>query len=186
MQRLEKILAQKTAPKVPEWPSYGNLDNVTQNPHFLKKCKGVTKRKFFKNHQKVALAWKAQKHWRKLNYTLIKMHLKCKNCTRFRHKQWLQKCPNGQVMAIIARLPKTRIFWKRERGEKDKFFKNRLKTSPRFKGLTALWRRLHYTLISMQLKLKDWRKFWRKRRIQNCLNGQFMAHFARLPKTRIF
>ena len=63
MQRLEKILAQKTAPKVPEWPSYGNLGGkVTQNPHFLKKCKGGTKENFSKIAQKVALVWKAQKH----------------------------------------------------------------------------------------------------------------------------
>ena len=54
--RLEKILAQTPAPKVPEWPSYGNLGKVTQNPHFLKKCKGGTKENFSKITQKVALA----------------------------------------------------------------------------------------------------------------------------------
>ena len=43
VQRLEKILGQK---KVPEWPSYGNLSKVTQNPHFLEKCKGGTKGNF--------------------------------------------------------------------------------------------------------------------------------------------
>ena len=37
-QRLKKILAQKTAPKLPEWPSYGNFRKVTQDPHFQKKC----------------------------------------------------------------------------------------------------------------------------------------------------
>ena len=156
-------------------------------PAFSEKVQRGDQGKFFKNRPKSSLRLKGPKAlWRKLNYTLIKMHLKCKNWRKSRHKQWLQKCPNGQVMAIIARLPKTRIFWKRERGDQDKFLKNRLKTSPRLKGLTALWRKLHYTLISLQLKLKDWRKFWRKRRIQNCLNGQVMAHFARLPKTRIF
>ena len=156
-------------------------------PAFSEKVQRGDQGKFFKNRPKSSPRLKGPKAlWRKLNYTLIKMHLKCKNWRKSRHKQWLQKCPNGQVMAIIARLPKTRIFWKRERGDQDKFLKNRLKTSPRLKGLTALWRKLHYTLISLQLKLKDWRKFWRKRRIQNCLNGQVMAHFARLPKTRIF
>ena len=54
-ERLEKILAQKAAPKVPEWPSYGNVCKVTQNPHFLIKCKGGTKRNFSKIAQKVAL-----------------------------------------------------------------------------------------------------------------------------------
>ena len=56
VQRLEKILAHKAAPKVPEWPSYGNSRQVTQNPHFLKKYKGGTKGNFSKIAQKVALA----------------------------------------------------------------------------------------------------------------------------------
>ena len=46
VQRLEMILAQTAAPKVPDWPSYGNFRKVTQNPHFLKKCKGGTKGNF--------------------------------------------------------------------------------------------------------------------------------------------
>ena len=54
-ERLEKILAQKGAPKVPEWPSYGNVCKVTQKRHFLIKCKGGTKRNFSKIAQKVAL-----------------------------------------------------------------------------------------------------------------------------------
>ena len=51
--RLKKILAQKAAPKVPEWPSYDNFRKVTQNPYFLKKGKGGTKRNFLKIAQKV-------------------------------------------------------------------------------------------------------------------------------------
>ena len=35
--RLEKILAKTAAPKMPEWPSYGNLGKVTQKPHFPEK-----------------------------------------------------------------------------------------------------------------------------------------------------
>ena len=62
MQRLETILVKTAALKVPEWPSYGNFRNVTQNPHFLKKCKGGTKGYFSKIAQKDALAEKAQKH----------------------------------------------------------------------------------------------------------------------------
>ena len=55
LQKLEKILAQKAAPKVPEWSSYGNFCKITQKPHFLKKCKGGTKGNFSKIAQKVAL-----------------------------------------------------------------------------------------------------------------------------------
>ena len=44
--RLENILAQTAAPKVPEWASYGNYRKVTQNPDFLEKCEGGTKGNF--------------------------------------------------------------------------------------------------------------------------------------------
>ena len=59
LQRLEKILAHKAALRVPEWPSYGNFSKVTQNPHFLLKCKGGTKETFSKIAKKVALVCKA-------------------------------------------------------------------------------------------------------------------------------
>ena len=39
-QSVEKILAKTAALKVPEWLSYGNSRKATQNPHFLKNCKG--------------------------------------------------------------------------------------------------------------------------------------------------
>ena len=70
MQRLKKILAQKAAPKLPEWPGYGNFCKVTQDPHFLKKYKGATKENFSKIAQKVALVWKTQKHSRANNIIL--------------------------------------------------------------------------------------------------------------------
>ena len=114
------------------------------------------------------------------------MHLKCKDWRRFRRKQRLQKCPNGQVMAIFARSPKTRIFCKSAKGDQGKFFKNRQKSSPCLKGPKALWRKLNYTLIKMHLKCKDWRILWRKQRLQKCPNWQVMAIIARSPKTRIF
>ena len=58
----KRVWGKKAAPKVPEWPSYGNFDKVAQNPHFLKNCKGETKGNFSKNAQKDSLAEKAQKH----------------------------------------------------------------------------------------------------------------------------
>ena len=60
--RFETILAQKAAPKVPEWPSYGNFRQVTQTRIFWKTCKVGTKGNFSKIAQKVVFAWKAQKH----------------------------------------------------------------------------------------------------------------------------
>ena len=62
LQGLDKIVAQKAAPKVPEWPSYRNFRKVTQNTHFLKNCSRGTKGNFSNIAQKVALVWKTQKH----------------------------------------------------------------------------------------------------------------------------
>ena len=60
MQRLDKVFSQTAARKVPEWPSYNNFRKVTQNPHFLKKCKRGTNTNFLKIGQEDALALKAQ------------------------------------------------------------------------------------------------------------------------------
>ena len=52
VQGLAKIWGQKAAPKVHEWSSYGNFGKVTQNPHFLKKCKGGKKEIYQKSPKK--------------------------------------------------------------------------------------------------------------------------------------
>ena len=110
---MEMILAQTTASKMPGWPSDGNFLQGHPKPAFSEKVQRGDQGKFFKNRPKSSPRLKGKKAlWRKLNYTLIKMHLKCKDWRIFWRKQRLQKCPNGQVMAIIARSPKTRIFWK--------------------------------------------------------------------------
>ena len=77
MQRLNKILAQKAAPKLPEWPSYGNFGKVTQNAHFLKKEQSGDEGKFVKNRPKKSPRLKGVKAlWRKWHYPLISMQLK--------------------------------------------------------------------------------------------------------------
>ena len=152
VQRLEKILAHKAAPKVPEWPSYGNFCKVTQNPHFLKKCKGGTKGNFSKNRPKRFPRLKGIKeNWGKWHYPLISMHLKCKDWTRFRRKQRLKKGPNGEVMAISEGHPKPAFSEKVQRGDKEKFFKNPPESSPRLNRPTALWRKCHYPLNCIHL-----------------------------------
>ena len=110
-QRMEKTLAQKAALKVPEWSCYANSRKVTQNPHFLKKCKGATQGKFFKNRPKSSLPLKGPKALcRKWHYPRTSMLLRCKDWRRFWRRRRLIKCPNGEVMAIFAKSPKTRIF----------------------------------------------------------------------------
>ena len=43
MQGLEKIYAQKAAPNVPEWPSYGNSRKLPKTRIFWKSAKGGTR-----------------------------------------------------------------------------------------------------------------------------------------------
>ena len=120
--------------------------------------------KFFKNNQKSSPRLKGRTVlWRKWHYPLISVHLKWKYWIEFWRKRRLQKCPNGQVMAILARSPKTRIFCKTAKEGPSKFFKNRPKSSPRLKGPKALWRKWHYPLIRMHLNFKDWRRLLGKK-----------------------
>ena len=100
---------------------------------FSEKVQRGNHRKFSKNRLNSSPRLKGPKAlWRKLNYTLIKMHFKCKNWKRFRNKQWLQRCPNGQVMAIIPRSPQTRIFCKSAKGGRKKNFQISPKKQPSF------------------------------------------------------
>ena len=143
--RLEKILAQNASPKVQEWQSYGKFRKVTLNPHFSEKVERGDQGKFFKNRPKSSPCLKNPKAlWRKLNYTLIKIKLKCKDCRIFWRKKRLQKCPNGQVMAIIARSPNSRILWKSAKGGPREIFQS----SP--KKQTSL-KRANSTLAEMAL-----------------------------------
>ena len=53
--------------------------------------------------------------------------------------------------------PKPAFSEKVQKGDQEKFFKNRLKRRLRLKGLKARWCRWHCHLISMRLNWKDWR-----------------------------
>ena len=161
MQRLDKILAPKADPKVPEWQSYSNFCKVTKNPHFLKKFQRGDQGIFFKTRPKIRPRLKGLKAlWRKWHYSWIIMLLTCKDWKWFWRKQRLQKCPNGQVMAIFARSQKPAFSEKVQRGDEEKFLKNHPKSSPCLKGSKGLWGKLNYTLYKMHLKCKDWRRFW--------------------------
>ena len=81
--------------------------------------------KFLKNRPKSSPRLKGkQPLWRQWNYPLIKMHLTWKDWKRFRGKQRLKKCPNGQVMSIFGRSPKTHIFRKSAKKETKRSFSN--------------------------------------------------------------
>ena len=78
--RLEKILVQNAAPKVPERQSYGKFRKVTLNPDFSEKVERGDQGKFFKNRPKSSPCLKGPKAlWRNWHYPLISMHLTCKD-----------------------------------------------------------------------------------------------------------
>ena len=93
-------------------------------PAFSKKVQRGDQRKFFKNRPKRCPRLKGPKAlWRKWYYPLNSMHLKSKDWKRFRRQQRLQRCPNGQVMAIFGRSPKTCIFGKKAKVRPRETFK---------------------------------------------------------------
>ena len=140
---MEMILAETTAPKVPKWPSDGNFLQGHPKPAFSKKVQRRDQEKFFKNRPKSSPGLKRSTAlWRKWHSTLTCMHLKCNDWKRFRRKQQLQKCPNGQVMAIFARLFKTGIFWKSAKREPKELFQKSPKKMPSLKRLKGTLARM--------------------------------------------
>ena len=114
---------------------------VTQNPHFLKKCKGGTKRNFSKIAQKVVFVWKAQKHFG-AKHIIPKLV-----CTSSAKTGEDLGANSGYKSARMAKLwqfsqgvPKPSFSEKVERGDQGKFFKNGLKSSLCLKFSKALWR----------------------------------------------
>ena len=156
-------------------------------PAFSEKVQRGDQGIFFKNRPKSSLRLKGAKALcRKWHYTSTSILLRCKDWRRFWRRKRLQKCPNGQVMAIFARSPKSRIFWKSAKGDQGKFFKNRPKSSPRLKGLKALWRKWHYSPFSMHLKCKDWKRFWRKKRLQRVPEWPSYCNFCKVTQNPHF
>ena len=100
-------------------------------PAFSKKVQRRDQEKFFKNCAKSSLRLKGPKaHWRNWHYPSICTHLKCQHWKTFWRKQRLQKCPNGQVMAIFGRSPKTRILRKKAKLRPRETFKKSPKKYP--------------------------------------------------------
>ena len=160
MQRLQKILAQKADPKVPEWLSYGNSRKVTQKPHFLKKCKGETKENFSKIAQKVALPSKTLKHSGSNNIILYLVYTwSAKTAKDFGAKSGSTRARMATLWQFRQGHRKPAFSEKVQREDQGKFFKNRPESSPRLNGLRALWRKWHYPPITMHLKCKVWRRF---------------------------
>ena len=151
-----------------------------KTPIFLKRAKGGPRKIFQKSPKK----WPSLQ---KPNSTLAQMALSCKQYALI--VQRLEKILAARMEKLWQFRqghPKPAFSEKVQRADQGKFYKNRPKSSLRLKGPKALCRKWHYPRTSMLLRCKDWRRFWRRKRLQKCPNGEVMAIFARSPKTRIF
>ena len=76
VQRLEKILAQKADPKVPDLAKLWQFSQRHPKPAFSEKVQRGDQGKFFKNRQKRGPRLKGPKAlWRKWHYPLFSVHL---------------------------------------------------------------------------------------------------------------
>ena len=121
--------------------------------------------------------------WRKCHYLLISMHFKCKHRTTFCFKLPLHKCPYSRVMTMLARKPKSAIFWDFAKGGPRE---NAQKSRPTIGASKTPWRKCHHLLISMHLKCKDRTTFCCKLPLHKCPYSRVMTMLARTPKSAIF
>ena len=176
MQRLEKILAQTAAPNSARMAKSLRVSQGHPKPAFAEKVERWDQGKFFKNRPKSSPCLKGPKAlWRKLNYTLIKMHLKCKDWKYFGANSGSKSVRMGKLWQLSQGHPKPAFSGKEQRGDQGKFFKNHPKSSRRLKGPNALLRKWHYSLICMHLDCKDWRRFWGQQAAAKVPDGQVMA-----------
>ena len=111
------------------------------------------------------------------------MHLKCKHRTTFGCKLLLHKCPYSPVMTMLARTPKSAIFWDFAKGGPRE---NAQKSRRTIGASKTPWRKCHYLLISMHLKCKHRTTYCFKRPLHKCPYSWVMTMFARTPKSAIF
>ena len=89
----------------------------------------------------------------------------------------------GKLWQLSQGHPEPAFSGKVQKGDGEKFSKNRLQSSPCLKSPIKLRTKWHYSLVNMHLKCKE---FGAKKRLQKCPNGQVIAILTRSPKTRIF
>ena len=141
----------------------GKLWQLSQGhpkPAFSGKVQRGDQGKFLKNRPKSSPPLKGPKALlRKWRYSLICMHLNCKDWRRFWREQRLQSARLTKLWQFSQSHPIPAFSKKVQRGEQGKFLRNGTKSSPSLKGLKALWRKWHYPLIIMHLRAKTGKDF---------------------------
>ena len=116
METLDRILAQKAAPRVPEWPRYANFRKVNQNPH-SEKVQRRHEEKFFNNRRKSSPRLKCPTALsRKWHCPANLYALKVQILEKVLAQNAALKVPEWPSYSIFSRSPKTRIFCKSANG----------------------------------------------------------------------
>ena len=156
-------------------------------PAFSVKVQRGDQGKFFKNRPKSSPRLKGPKaHWRKWHYPLISMHLKCKDWKRLRRKQRLQRCPNGQVMAIFGRSPKTRIFWKKAKGRPRETFKKSPKKYPSLQRANSTVVKISLSSNLYPLMLQRLEEILAHKAARKVAEWPSYGNFCQVTQSRIF
>ena len=120
---------------------------------------------------------------RKSGYLIISMRLKSNHRGAFWRKPRLQKCPQIRVITNFAKTPKSAIFGDSSKGGPRE---NGSKSRPTLRVPKSPRRKSGYLIISMRLKFNHRGVFWRKLRLQKCLQIRVITNFAKTPKSAIF
>ena len=156
-------------------------------PAFSEKVKRGDQGKLFKNRPRSSPRLKSPKAlWRKWHYPLISMHLNCKDWKTFWRKQHLQKCPNGQVMAIFATSPKGRIFWKSANGGPREIFQNSPKKMPSLKSPKSKLAQMAFSSIKYALKVQRLHKILAHKTAPKVPEWPSYGNYRQVTQTRIF
>ena len=156
-------------------------------PAFSENVQRGDQGKFFKHRPKSSPRLKGPKAlWRKWHYPLISMLLNCKDWKTFLRKQRLQKYPNGQVKAIFARLPKTRIFWKSANGGPRKIFQKSPKKMPSLKRPKSTLAQMALSSNQYALKVQRLEMIWAHKAAIKVPEWPSYGNFRQVTQTRIF
>ena len=180
--RLNKILAQKPVPKLPKWPSCSNFCKVTQTRVFPKSAKAGPREIFKKSPKKLTSIKRPKSTLEEMALSCNSYAIQVRGLKTILAKNAVPKVHEWPSYGNFCNVTKKPAFSEKvQTGDQAKCFKNRPKSYPRLKEPKALWCKWHYPLISIHLKCKDWIRFWRKKRLQKCPNGQVTTIFANSP-----
>ena len=158
-----------------------------QKPAFSEKVQRGDQGKCFKNRPKSSHRLKGPKAlWPKWHYPPISMHFSCKDWKTVWHKPRLQKCPNGQVMAIFARSPKSRIFWKSANGGPREIFQKSPKKMPSLKRPKSTLAQMALSSNQYALKVQRLDKILAHKAAPKVPEWPSYGNFRQVTQTRIF